>query len=305
MRRFIAQRSFQRFDGRQSCALFRNKSPKAAAKALVAQRCCEQRQMNVAAGLVPGPERACGNVLLHAFFGAAKEGQFPVVDGAGAVGRQMGEPAAFSQQVDDAQRAVLNQRRAVHQNHAGISLSRRSDLPGAFADCRLGSRFASRRGTVGVNEDFFKQAQAVPLRQRVGFDFSQVKWQWIVSHFGLPSLPQDEWAVVSKSSTAWLICGRGAKLEWKWNNPLKEAAENICSSVKWVSSKRSMMRPVEQRSRIATGCRAHFQVCGLMKFSRAVDLADRLESRPESQSGKPALHGWVGGPTVAAGGRRP
>src|SRR6266581_3193778 len=112
MRRYIAQRSFQRFDGRQSCALFSNKSPKAAAKAFVAQRSCEQRQMNVAAGLVPSPERARGNVLLDAFFGAAKEGQFPIVNGAGAVGRQMGEPPALSQQVDDAQRAVFNQMRA-------------------------------------------------------------------------------------------------------------------------------------------------------------------------------------------------
>src|SRR5207245_8792024 len=47
--------------------------------------------------------------------------------------------------------------------------------------------------------------------------------------------------VPSKSNTTWLICGRGEKLALNSIGPVNELTENICSSVKSVSTKTSIM----------------------------------------------------------------
>ena len=69
--------------------------------------------MDAAASFSPGAESASGNVFLHAFLGAPEKGKFPVVNGARAVGGEMGNRTAFDEPVDDAQGAVFDQVRTV------------------------------------------------------------------------------------------------------------------------------------------------------------------------------------------------
>ena len=57
-----------------------------------------------------------------------EKGEFPIVNGARAVGGQVGHPAALDEPVHDPHRAVLDQVRAIHQDHAGIPLAGGGDV---------------------------------------------------------------------------------------------------------------------------------------------------------------------------------
>ena len=102
VRRLVAQRLLQRLGRGQGHAVLADEAAEAAAIAFAAQRAGQQRQMDAAAGFVPGAEGAGGDILPDAFLGAAEEGEFPIVNGAGAVGGEVGDPAVLDEPVDDA-----------------------------------------------------------------------------------------------------------------------------------------------------------------------------------------------------------
>ena len=167
---------FQRGRCRQGDAVFGDESPEAAAVTFSAQRAGEQREMNAAAGFVPRAKRAGGDVFPHAFFGAAEEGEFPIVNRAGAIGGEVRDPSALDQRVHDAVRAVFYQMRAVHENDTGVARARRGDFFGAVGDERFDFRRAGRGSFGRVDEDVFDGAEAPALGQRQDFDALQIEW---------------------------------------------------------------------------------------------------------------------------------
>jgi hypothetical protein len=93
------------------------------------RRAGEQGELNIAAGFVPGAECAGGDVFADALLGAAEKGEFPIVNRACAIGRQVCDPTAFDEGIHDALNAVFDEVRAVHQDHAGIAFARRRNQP--------------------------------------------------------------------------------------------------------------------------------------------------------------------------------
>ena len=80
--------------------------------------------MNVTPGFVPCAKGAGGDILPHAFLGAPEEREFPIVNRARAVGGEMRDPSLFDKRIHDAVRAVLHEVCAIHEDDAGIALSR-------------------------------------------------------------------------------------------------------------------------------------------------------------------------------------
>src|SRR5437879_5196505 len=92
---FVANQFFKRSPRGKNDTVFLNEPAETAAIALVSQRAGEKRKMNGTPRFVPGAERAGGDILADAFFSAPQEGEFPVMNGAGAVGGQVSDPAFF------------------------------------------------------------------------------------------------------------------------------------------------------------------------------------------------------------------
>ena len=105
--------------------------------------------MDVRRGLVPGAERAGGDVLLDGFGRCAEPGVFPVVDRAGAVGRQVRQPAAGHHSLEDPRGAVAQQVGAVDQDDGGAALAGGADLLRAVVDDGGEMLGAGGRGRVG------------------------------------------------------------------------------------------------------------------------------------------------------------
>src|SRR4051812_13151565 len=169
MRGFIAQEFFERCSRRKCNAIFYDETAEAAAIAFIAQCPCEECEMDVAAGFLPCAERAGGHVLADAFFGAPKKCEFPIMNGARAIGREMCDPAALHERIDDAMRAVLYEVRAIHENDAGVTLSGGSDFCGAIANGGFDFSGAGWRSCRRVNEDFIDRAEASAFSQRINF----------------------------------------------------------------------------------------------------------------------------------------
>ena len=106
---------------------------------------------------------------------APNQAVFPVVNRAGAVGRQVSKPAAAHHALQDLRRAVAQQMCAVNQHHGRVALARGANLPRTFDDpgSILGCRRLGRR--IGVDEDFLDPGQVVPLAQREHLQSAQVQ----------------------------------------------------------------------------------------------------------------------------------
>lgn len=126
--------------------------------------------MDVTAGFVPGAKGAGGDVFADAFFRAAEEGKFPIVNGAGAVGREVGDPAALDEGIDDAVRAIFHEMRAIHENDAGIARAGGGDFFGAIENERFDFGRAGRRSFCRIDQDFFDGAKAAALGEGQDFD---------------------------------------------------------------------------------------------------------------------------------------
>ena len=123
--------------------------------------------MDVAAGFVPGAEAAAGDAVADAFGRAAQPGIFPIVDRAGAVGGQVGEPAVGHHAVEDQGGAVAEQVGAVDQHHASRRGGGRPELAPATSSTAADSGCASGSGVAaGSTRISSATGQAPPLGQR-------------------------------------------------------------------------------------------------------------------------------------------
>ena len=129
--------------------------------------------------LVPGAERAGGHVLLDALGRGAEPGVFPVVDRAGAVGGQVGQPAAGHHPLEDPRGAVAQQVGAVDQHHGRAAAARaRRDLARAARDRAAPTRVRStaagtRRGRSGSRRPASGSSRSASGRT---FELAQVEW---------------------------------------------------------------------------------------------------------------------------------
>ena len=71
-------------------------------------RAGQNGQVQVAARLLPGAEGAGGGVLADRFARVPLEGEFPIVNDAGALGGQMGRQAGFDQAIHQRAGAVFH-----------------------------------------------------------------------------------------------------------------------------------------------------------------------------------------------------
>src|SRR5438105_3360472 len=132
MRRFLAQLLLQRRGVRKRDTVFSDKSSETSPIAFVAQRTGEQRELKVAAGFIPRAESARHHILAHALFRAPEKCELPIVNRPRAVRGQVRDPAAFHEFNDDAVRAVFHEMRAIHENDAGVTLSRGANAIGTL-----------------------------------------------------------------------------------------------------------------------------------------------------------------------------
>src|SRR5436190_8567322 len=93
VRRFTSQTLFERFSRWQGGPLFANESPQASTITLALQRPRQQRDMNTSPCFVPGAEGSCLYILFNALFGAPEKSEFPIVNRAGPIGRQVRDPS--------------------------------------------------------------------------------------------------------------------------------------------------------------------------------------------------------------------
>ncbi len=84
------------------------------------------------AGLVPRPETTFRNVSAHVLLRSTVEGVFPVVDHAGAVGGQVGDPAGFHHARDHGSEPVLHEMGPVGQHDGRATGSGRAHAVGYF-----------------------------------------------------------------------------------------------------------------------------------------------------------------------------
>ena len=125
--------------------------------------------MNAAASFIPDAEGAGGNVVPDDFGGDAGEGKFPIVNGAGAVSREMREPVAFQETADNWGRAIFYQVGPEDEHDGRFARAGLGDLPGASANERqIGGR-AGRWAGLGIDQNILQARQAVALGKRQHF----------------------------------------------------------------------------------------------------------------------------------------
>ncbi|MCE2828157.1 MAG: hypothetical protein LW626_13960 [Verrucomicrobium sp.] len=100
----------------QLAAILLDEAPQRLAVTQPLQRTGQQGQMDVPARLIPGAEGARRHVLLHPLGRPAEPGVLPVVDRAGAIGRQVLDEAGLHQARQQRHRPVADQVRAIHQD---------------------------------------------------------------------------------------------------------------------------------------------------------------------------------------------
>ena len=141
----------------------------------------EHGQVDVAAGLVPGAETPLGHIGPDVFFGASLEGVFPVVNGTGSIGGQVGDPACLQHAAHRRSQAVLDQVGSVGQHHSGASLTGNAYLFGnALKTVRQRSRIGGR--SVRVDENFVDGELTLSVRQ--GFEGDATMINLFVGHGG-------------------------------------------------------------------------------------------------------------------------
>ena len=148
-------------------AVFLDEPAQRPAVAQAVERAGHEREMDVRRRLVPGAEGARRHVLLDALGRGAQPGVFPVVDRAGAVGRQVRQPAAGHHPLENPGGAVAQQVGAVDQ-HDGRARAR--GRPGSSArSLRPATPTGSGHGverSVGIDQDLVGPRQALALGQR-------------------------------------------------------------------------------------------------------------------------------------------
>ena len=90
--------------------------------------------MDIAAGFVPGAEIALGDAFANALRRPAEPGIFPVVDGRGAVGGQVGQPALRHHSFEDQGGAIAEEMGAVDQHDGCLPPLGGDDGPGLGFD---------------------------------------------------------------------------------------------------------------------------------------------------------------------------
>src|SRR5438046_449880 len=89
VRGLFAQGRFEFLRLRKNRAVLVDEATEGTAEALTVNAADQEREMDVAAGFVPGAEGAGSDVLADALGGAAEEREFPIVNDACAVGGEM------------------------------------------------------------------------------------------------------------------------------------------------------------------------------------------------------------------------
>src|SRR5438093_1347535 len=122
--------------------------------------------MDIAPGLIPGPESSGRDVALDALSGPALEGKFPVMNRSGAIGGQMRNPATTHQLFDNSRAAILHQVRAIEKNHAGAALSGGGNLLRALLNPQVNRLGAGRRRMRRVDQEVLDSAHALARGER-------------------------------------------------------------------------------------------------------------------------------------------
>ena len=161
------QRFFQFLRFRKNRAILIDEAAERPTEAFAVDAADEQGEMDVAPSFVPGAEGAGGDVVTNAFGGAAEEGEFPIVNDAGAIRSEMRHPAVIEKAVEQQLAAVLNEMGPVNEHHARSMLKGGFDLCGAKADGFLKRISDGRRLVRGLDEDLFHLAHALARRQRI------------------------------------------------------------------------------------------------------------------------------------------
>src|SRR5437868_3695801 len=114
--------------------------------------------MDIAASLIPGTKRSGRDILPDAFFGSTKIGEFPIVNRSCAVRGQVRDPALIEERGDDLHRTILNQVRAVDQNHAAAAFARLVNFFGDLADGGSYFRSCCRRRLLRIDYEVVNRA---------------------------------------------------------------------------------------------------------------------------------------------------
>src|SRR5438045_3948796 len=97
------------------------------------------------------------------------------MDCARAICSKMREPAFLDEGVDDPQRAIFDQVRAIHEDDSSVTLSCGGNSLNAFANGAR-SRVRTRRWRrFGLDKETLNRTEALPLCQRINFDFLEVE----------------------------------------------------------------------------------------------------------------------------------
>ena len=160
-------------------SIFRNHRTHRLAIAHAAQGIDLHRQIEPAAGLVPGAETALGDIGADILLRTALVGEFPVMDGAGAVGGEMGYPAPLHHPDHQRSGAVLDQMGPEGHYHAGAVSARRKQAPGGLAD-QAGDLRGGRRLLLRIHGGLPDGGFTHPLRQ--GKDTNSLGFKSGVGH---------------------------------------------------------------------------------------------------------------------------
>ena len=160
---------------RERGSVVQDESAQGPAVAQAVERTSHQSEVDIRRGLVPGSERAGGDILLDGFGRGAQPGVFPVVDRAGAVRGQMGQPVAGHHALEDSRGAVAKQMGAVDQDDGGAGAAGGADLLGAVFDQGIEAIGAGGWDGVWVDEDLIGFGQAVALGKGEDFQFAEVE----------------------------------------------------------------------------------------------------------------------------------
>ena len=87
-------------------------------------------EVEVGARFLPDAELPFRDVALHVLPGAALKGEFPIMDHAGPIGREVAHPAAFHEQREDARESVLDGVGSEGQDDRRAPYARRPNLRG-------------------------------------------------------------------------------------------------------------------------------------------------------------------------------
>ncbi|OPZ88085.1 MAG: hypothetical protein BWY76_00134 [bacterium ADurb.Bin429] len=132
-------------------------------------------EVDPAPRLLPGAELPPCHVRPHVLAAAPQVGELPVVDGAGAVGRQVRHPPLLDERDEHRPQPVFNEVRAVGEHHRPLPRPRRADARRQQRHLlRLPSR-QRRRRPVRSHGNLLNRQLAHPLAQRKHLQLSAIQ----------------------------------------------------------------------------------------------------------------------------------